>query len=61
MEQHQVVSPDEWLDARVELLRKEKEMTRLRDAISAQRRALPWVRIEKEYVFDAPGRARFAL
>jgi predicted dithiol-disulfide oxidoreductase (DUF899 family) len=54
MEQHKVVSPDEWLDARVELLRKEKEMTRLRDAISAQRRALPWVRIEKEYVFDAP-------
>jgi predicted dithiol-disulfide oxidoreductase (DUF899 family) len=40
MEQHQVVSPDEWLDARVELLRKEKEMTRLRDTISAERRAL---------------------
>jgi len=35
-------------------LRKEKEITRLRDAVSAERRALPWVRIEKEYVFDAP-------
>lgn len=54
MEQHNVVSPDEWLDARLELLKKEKEMTRLRDAIAAQRRALPWLRIDKEYVFDAP-------
>jgi predicted dithiol-disulfide oxidoreductase (DUF899 family) len=33
---------------------KEKELTRLHDAISAERRALPWVTIEKEYVFDAP-------
>jgi predicted dithiol-disulfide oxidoreductase (DUF899 family) len=54
MEQHKVVSPQEWLDARIELLVKEKELTRLRDAIAAQRRALPWVAIEKEYVFDAP-------
>jgi predicted dithiol-disulfide oxidoreductase (DUF899 family) len=35
-------------------LKKEKELTRLRDAVSAQRRALPWVKIEKEYVFNAP-------
>jgi predicted dithiol-disulfide oxidoreductase (DUF899 family) len=54
MEQHQVVSPQEWLAARVELLKREKELTRLRDSIAAQRRALPWVKIEKEYVFDAP-------
>lgn len=49
-----VVAPDKWLAARVELLKKEKELTRLRDAIAAERRELPWVKIEKEYVFDAP-------
>lgn len=54
MQQHDVVSPRQWLDARTKLLAREKEMTRLRDAISAERRALPWVKIEKEYVFDAP-------
>jgi predicted dithiol-disulfide oxidoreductase (DUF899 family) len=54
MEQHEVASPKQWLDARIELLVKEKELTRLRDAVSAQRRALPWVAIEKDYVFDAP-------
>ena len=54
MEGHQVVSAEEWLDARIELLAKEKELTRLRDTISAQRRALPWVRIEKEYLFGTP-------
>lgn len=54
MEQHQLVSPEQWLDARIELLRKEKEMTRLRDTLAEERRALPWVKIEKEYLFDAP-------
>jgi predicted dithiol-disulfide oxidoreductase (DUF899 family) len=54
MEQHKVVSPEEWLDARIKLLRKEKELTRQRDAISAERRALPWVTIERQYAFDAP-------
>lgn len=49
-----IVTPDKWLAARVELLKKEKELTRLRDAIAAERRELPWVKIEKEYVFDAP-------
>lgn len=52
--QHQIVSRDEWLAARQELLRKEKEFTRLRDQLSAERRALPWVKVEKDYVFDAP-------
>ena len=50
-----VVSPKEWLKARTALLAKEKEMTRLRDAISAERLALPWVRIEKDYFFDEDG------
>ena len=52
--QHQVVSQEEWLAARQELLRKEKEFTRLRDQLSAERRALPWVRVDKTYVFDGP-------
>jgi predicted dithiol-disulfide oxidoreductase (DUF899 family) len=51
---HKVVSRDEWIAARKELLSKEKELTRLRDQLAAERRALPWVKIEKEYVFDAP-------
>jgi predicted dithiol-disulfide oxidoreductase (DUF899 family) len=52
--QHRVVSEKEWLAARRQLLRKEKEFTRLRDQLSAERRELPWVKVEKEYVFDAP-------
>jgi predicted dithiol-disulfide oxidoreductase (DUF899 family) len=51
---HKVVSREEWIAARKELLTKEKQYTRLRDELSAERRALPWVKIEKEYVFDAP-------
>ena len=43
-----VVSRDEWTTARVALLAQEKELTRLRDAISRQRRELPWVRIDKD-------------
>src|SRR5580658_4014779 len=54
MQQHQVVSQDEWIAARRQLLIKEKELTRLRDQISAERRALPWVKVEKPYVFDGP-------
>jgi predicted dithiol-disulfide oxidoreductase (DUF899 family) len=49
-----LVSRDEWLTARKELLKQEKELTRQRDALSAKRRELPWVRVEKEYVFDTP-------
>ena len=49
-----VVSRDEWATARVTLLVQEKELTRLRDAISRQRRELPWVRIDKDYVFEGP-------
>jgi predicted dithiol-disulfide oxidoreductase (DUF899 family) len=49
---HKVLSRDEWLKARVQLLAKEKEFTRLRDQLSQQRRDLPWERVEKDYVFD---------
>ena len=54
MPEHEIVSREEWVAARKELLKKEKEFTRLRDQLSAERRELPWVKIEKEYVFDAP-------
>ena len=49
-----VVSRDEWLAARKELLAKEKELTRQRDALNAERRRLPMVRIDNEYVSRAP-------
>jgi len=52
--EHEIVSRSEWLIARKDLLKREKELTQLRDQLSAQRRALPWVKIDKEYVFDAP-------
>jgi predicted dithiol-disulfide oxidoreductase (DUF899 family) len=54
MMQHPIVSREEWLAARKELLAKEKELTRLRDRLNVERRALPWVKIDKEYVFDGP-------
>ncbi len=53
--QHKIVSQDEWLTARKALLAKEKEFTRARDQISAARRDLPWVKVEKLYVFDTAG------
>src|SRR6202050_5578971 len=49
-----VVSHEEWIAARKDFLKKEKEFTRMRDEISRQRRALPWEKIEKPYVFDGP-------
>jgi predicted dithiol-disulfide oxidoreductase (DUF899 family) len=49
-----IASREEWLAARLELLRKEKELTRARDALSAERRRLPMVKIEKEYRFQTP-------
>ena len=54
MEPRKVVSQDEWLAARKQHLQKEKEFTRLRDKLSAERRELPWVKVEKNYVFDTP-------
>ena len=51
---HPVVSMDRWIAERKALLAHEKELTHLRDQIARERRALPWVRIDKPYVFDAP-------
>ena len=53
--EHPIVSPEQWIPLRKELLSKEKELTRLRDRLNAERRELPWVRVEKNYVFEAPG------
>ncbi len=54
IEHPKIVSRDEWLAARKELLAKEKQLTRQRDAVSDERRALPWVKVDKQYVFDGP-------
>ena len=54
VEDHKVVSHKEWLVARKKLLVKEKRFSRLRDALNQQRRKLPWVKVEKEYVFEGP-------
>jgi predicted dithiol-disulfide oxidoreductase (DUF899 family) len=54
MKPNAVVSHDEWLAARKQHLIKEKEFTQLRDDLSRERRELPWVRVEKDYVFDTP-------
>jgi len=54
MQRHPVVSQKEWLVARKALLIQEKEGTRLRDRINAERLALPWVKVEKGYAFDTP-------
>src|SRR5262249_23308029 len=50
----QVVAREEWLNARLDLLEREKELTRVRDRINTVRRELPMVRIEEKYVFDSP-------
>ena len=52
---HQVVSHEEWLAARITLLAKEKESTRQREELAQLRLALPWEEVEKQYVFDGPG------
>ena len=52
MNPSKVVPRDEWLVARKDLLTREKELTRLHDEVSRHRRELPWVKIDKEYVFD---------
>jgi predicted dithiol-disulfide oxidoreductase (DUF899 family) len=52
--QHPVVSRDEWIAARKALLLKEKQLTRQRDQLAAERRRLPWVKVGKAYVFDGP-------
>ena len=54
MEIPKVVSPKEWEAARQQLLVKEKELTRARDALAAERRRMPWLAVEKQYEFDGP-------
>ena len=49
---HTVVSRDEWLQSRKDFLAKEKEFTRLRDELSQARRGLPWVKVDKNYIFE---------
>ncbi len=51
----EVVSRAQWLEARKQLLLKEKSYIRQGDALAAERRDLPWVRVDRDYVFDAPG------
>jgi len=52
MEGHRTVSRDQWIEERRALLAREKEFTRLRDQLSRHRRELPWVRVDKDYVFE---------
>jgi predicted dithiol-disulfide oxidoreductase (DUF899 family) len=53
MQPHKIVSQQEWIEARKALLAREKEFTRARDRLSEERRALPWVKVEKPYLFDS--------
>jgi predicted dithiol-disulfide oxidoreductase (DUF899 family) len=55
IESTKIVSREEWLTARKKLLAKERQLTHERDALAAERRQLPWVKVEKNYVFDSPG------
>ncbi|MBV8392882.1 MAG: DUF899 domain-containing protein, partial [Alphaproteobacteria bacterium] len=54
MTTHRVVSHDEWIKASRALLAKEKEFTKLREQMAEERRKLPWEKVDKEYVFEAP-------
>lgn len=58
MQQNPIVGRSEWLAARKAHLVREKELVHLRDALNAERRALPWVRLETDYVFDTPSGRR---
>lgn len=54
MEPHRIVDHEAWRKARVALLEKEKQLTKFKDSVTAERHRLPWVKIQKEYVFDGP-------
>jgi predicted dithiol-disulfide oxidoreductase (DUF899 family) len=54
MQPHKIVSQEDWLAARKAHLKNEKALTRMRDLVAAERRTLPWVKVEKRYVFDTP-------
>src|SRR5437870_13840041 len=50
----ELASPEEWEAARQQLLVREKELTRARDALAAERRRMPWMAVDKDYAFDGP-------
>jgi predicted dithiol-disulfide oxidoreductase (DUF899 family) len=54
-ESHKIVSPEQWLAARREFLREEKELTHARERLAEKRRALPWVKVDQNYVFESAG------
>jgi predicted dithiol-disulfide oxidoreductase (DUF899 family) len=61
MQPHKVVSREEWIEARKAHMAREKEFTRARDLLAEERRALPWVKVDKDYAFDGPnGKVRLA-
>jgi predicted dithiol-disulfide oxidoreductase (DUF899 family) len=61
MHQHKTVSREEWIEARKAHMAREKELTRLREELSEERRRLPWVKVDKDYVFEGPdGKLGFA-
>ncbi len=61
LQSHPVVTREEWIKARQDLLAKEKAFTRQKDQLSAERRALPWVKVEEDYLFEGPdGHETFA-
>jgi predicted dithiol-disulfide oxidoreductase (DUF899 family) len=54
MQAHKIVSREQWIEARKALMAREKALTQAREALSEQRRSLPWVKVDKDYVFDGP-------
>jgi predicted dithiol-disulfide oxidoreductase (DUF899 family) len=61
MQPHQIVSREEWIAARKTHLAHEKELTQARERLNEERRALPWVKVDKDYAFDGPaGKMRLA-
>jgi predicted dithiol-disulfide oxidoreductase (DUF899 family) len=54
MNMRPIVSPEEWTAARADMLVKEKELTRARDSLAAERRRMPWMAVEKDYRFEGP-------
>jgi predicted dithiol-disulfide oxidoreductase (DUF899 family) len=54
MQPHKIVSREEWIEARKAHMAREKELTRLREELSEERRRLPWVKVDKDYVFEGP-------
>jgi predicted dithiol-disulfide oxidoreductase (DUF899 family) len=61
MQSHKIVSREEWIEARKAHMAHEKELTRLREELSEERRRLPWVKVDKDYVFESPhGKLGFA-